>query len=181
MNNFFRLSLAAFLTIAAPSYAANTAKQTPGALNSGSYTSCGFAAGDINSLANAAGIVATSATLDNSSNLDTLMQISGTITMGGTTSASGAFLKFYIVPQNQDGTTYGDQITTIPSSNYEVATVGIKGTVGSGTAITWTTSYFFIPTRGVFKVAIYNGTGAAFNASAAATINCRTTNINLNG
>ncbi len=161
---------------------ANIAKFAVGGVSA--YTSCNFQASDTNSLANGSFAIATSGTpqIDFSTNLDLLAEISGVITVGGTT-VTGAYLAFYLLPLNQDGTTYADGQgagATLPAASYLVTSVGVKAGVTTGNTITFTTPRFLLP-RGTAKFAIANGTGVAFNSSSAPTISYRTTNLNLNG
>lgn len=161
---------------------ANILKLVAGSVSA--YSTCNFQASDTNSLANGSFAIATNGTpqIDFSTNMDLLAEISGILTMGGTTVA-GAYMAFYLLPLNQDASTYADGQAagaTLPAGSYLVTTVGIKVGVTSGSTITFTTPRFLLP-RGTAKFAIANQTGAALNAASAPTISYRTTNFNLNG
>lgn len=160
-------------------HAANIQKLTPGGVSS--YTTCGFAAGDFNSLGNGGFALATSGTVDNTSNLDVWAEVSFIVTMGGTTAApNAAFIYWY--PQNQDGSTYGDGVTSggTPGQTYLRGMANVAVGVSSSGTVTGTTNLFPL-TRSVAKFGFKNNTGAAFNATASATCAYRTTNINNNG
>jgi hypothetical protein len=160
-------------------HAANVQKLIAGGVSS--YTTCGFAAADFNSLGNNGFALATSGTVTNASNLDVWAEVSFIVTMGGTTAApNAAFIYWY--PQNQDGSTYGDGASSgnTPGQTYLRGMANVLVGVSSGGTITGTTNIFPL-TRSVAKFGFKNATGAAFNATASATCAYRTTNINNNG
>lgn len=158
---------------------ASVAKFVAGGVSA--YSSCGFTASDFNSLANGSFVLASSTT-DNGTNLDLLAEVSFIATVGGTTTA-GAYLALWIMPQNRDGSTYGDTIgngSTLPAATYFAGSAGVKVGVTSGNTIVGTFPRILLP-RGVFKFGISNHVGVAFNATASVTAEFRTTNLNLNG
>lgn len=144
------------------------------------YGTSGFTLTDFNSLASGSVVVASSA-ITNTSALDTLADVSFVLTVGGTTTAT-SYLALYILPLNQDGSTYGDAVAngaTPPVSSYQVAQVLVKSGVTSGNTIVGTFRGIVLP-AGNFKFAVASFLGVALNASAAAAMSYRTYNENLN-
>lgn len=144
------------------------------------YATAGFTATDFNSLASGSVVVAASA-ITNSSSLDLYSMVSFILTMGGTTTAS-SYMSLYLLPLNQDGTTYGDGIatgSTLPSASYLVGNVGVQSGITSGSTIVGTFPTIFLrPTN--FKFAVASNLTVALNASAAALVKYITFNENLN-
>jgi hypothetical protein len=160
---------------------ANIAKLSYGTTTGSTWTSAGFTASDFNSRADGSVVVATSA-LDNDSGLDLEAEVSFSIEIGGTMSAASRF-DLFILPLNRDGTTYGDNQatgTTPPASSYWVASAGVKVGATTGTAMVGTFPRVPLPAAD-FKFAIVNRTGAALDSTAAAVVEYRTVNRNLNG
>jgi len=144
------------------------------------YTSAGFTAADFNSLANGSVVVASSA-VTNGTALDQYADVSFIFTMGGTTTATSIFT-LYVLPLNRDASTYGDGVangSTAPVAGYFVSSVGVKTGVTSGNTVTGTFRGIVLP-PGNFKFAIVNNTTVALNATAAATVEYRSYNENLN-
>jgi hypothetical protein len=134
------------------------------------YASAGMTASSFNSLASGSVVVGTTA-IANAANLYLYGDVSFSLVVGGTTLAT-SYLSLYILPLNQDGTTYGDGTTTgstAPTSGYLVGSVGVKSGVTSGSAITGTFRGIVQPPTN-FYYAIVNNLGIALNASAAATV-----------
>jgi hypothetical protein len=159
---------------------ANRTSWTAGNGQGLTYGSAGFTAANFNSLASGSCVVAASA-ITNSSSLDLYADVSFVLTVGGTTTAT-SLLVLYILPLNQDGTTYGDGASTgstPPVSTYQVSSVLVASGVTSGNTITGTFRGVVLP-AGNFKFAIASQLGVALNASAAATVSYRTYNENLN-
>lgn len=159
----------------------STTKLIAGATGSGAFTSAGFTATDFNSLANGSFVLAATA-IDNSANLDVLAEFSGQFAVGGTTTASH-YLLLWLLPRNRDGSTYGDATasgTSLPGSQYLVASGGVKVGVTSTNAVYFTFQGIPLP-RGLFKWGISQHLGAALHSTAAMQGEFRTTNINLNG
>jgi hypothetical protein len=77
------------------------------------------------------------------------------------------FIGVYLIPLNQDGTSYGDGIpgttgaANTPASSYFIG--NIPAPVGTQ-AVTGMLQRIIIP-PGTFKFAIYNGLGVAFTSS----------------
>lgn len=141
------------------------------------WTSC-FST-EVNSLAN--GSVAVGATvISNGTALDQTADLSFSVT--GTTAATGSpYLGFYIMPLNQDGTTYGDGTasgTVAPAINYLFANIFVPNSI-TAAALVGNVTGFQIP-PGSFKFAVVNGTGNAL-ASSGNTIKYRTYDVNLSG
>ena len=191
MKKFLGCSLAALLAFAAPARATNDTSWATGAGNTGAgltWYSAGFTtATDFNSLANGSCVAARSA-IANGTALDLYADISGTLTVGGTT-ATTSYLSFYVVPLNQDGSTYGDGLSyygsgftgsTAPAAVYLAPpAVGVTSGITSGNAITWTLRGIVIP-PGSFIWVVCNNLGVALNSTAAATVQQRTYRENLN-
>ena len=159
---------------------ASIAKLAYGATTS-TWTDAGFTASDFNSRADGSGVVATTA-LDNDSGLDLEAEVSFTMEVGGTTTVNSRF-DLYILPLNQDGTTYGDGAvtgTTLPAASYMASTCLVRTGITSGNAVTGTFPRVPLPAAD-FKFAIGQRTGAALDATSAATVKYRTVNRNLNG
>jgi len=144
------------------------------------WATCGFSTSDFNSLASGSVVVASGA-VTNGTALDQYADVSFVVTVGGTTTATSYF-DLYILPLNQDGTTYGDGVangSTAPTFGYRKASTGVKTGITSGNTITGTFPTVILPV-GNFKYAIVNNLGVALNATAAATVKHRTFNENLN-
>jgi hypothetical protein len=144
------------------------------------YASAGFTASDFNSLANGSVVVASTA-ITNSSALDMYDDVSFVFTVGGTTTAASYF-SLYVLPLNQDASTYGDGIangSAAPAIGYWMTNVGVKSGVTSGSTVTGTFPTVLIRPRN-FKFAIVNNLGVALNAAAAATVQHSPFDTNLN-
>jgi hypothetical protein len=144
------------------------------------WTALTFTSGDLNSLASGGGAV--SSHILNGSSLDQLMDVSFVVTVGGTTTTASYFT-LYLLPLNQDGSTYGDgyasSTTTQPAAQYAVGSINVLPSVTSGNTVTGTISFINIP-PGNFKLALGNNLGVALNSTAALTLSYRTYNTNLN-
>jgi hypothetical protein len=160
---------------------ADIAKLVYGTATGGTWTSAGFTATDFNSRANGSVVVATT-TLDNDSGLDLEAEVSFSFEVGGTTTAASRF-DLYILPLNRDGTTLGDGVATgatLPAGTYWVASCLVRTGVTSGNAVVGTFPRVPLPAAD-FRFAIANVTGAALDSTAAAAVEYRTVNRNLNG
>jgi hypothetical protein len=145
------------------------------------FASAGFTAADFNSLANNSFVLASTA-IDNSTNLDLWAELSGSMEVGGTTTAAH-YLMLWLLPRNRDATTYGDGTpngTDLPGSQYCVATGGVRVGITSGNAVFFTFRDILLP-RGLFKWGISQHLGAALDSTAAFTGEFLTTNLNANG
>lgn len=160
---------------------ANKSSWVAGAGGSGlTYATSGFTLTDFNSLAAANSVVAASA-ITNSSSLDLYADVSFSVVVGGTTTATSR-MDLFLLPLNQDATTYGDGAAsgaTLPSVGYQVASVGVKTGVTNGNAVTGTWRGVVLP-PGNFKFAVVNQLGVALNATSSAAVSYRTYNENLN-
>jgi hypothetical protein len=147
------------------------------------YASCAFTAADFNSLANGSiAIMPTSAAIDNTANLDDYMDVSFSLVTGGTTAAT-SFFSLYLLPLNQDASTYGDNTATgatLTAPSYWMTNAFVKTGITSGTALVGTFPTIWLP-RKKFILGIANNLGVALNSSAAAAVQYNTTNINGNG
>lgn len=171
---------------------ANFAKWAAGVFQSGAWgtsTQSGFSSSDItafNSLATGSCVIASTA-ISNSANLDLLGEISISLVINASTAATTAsYVAVYLLPLNQDGTTYGDNIATggasavLPGQSYWKKNISIRSNLAAAGTAVGTSEPFALP-RGDFKLAIAQQIGAALNAAAAAVISLRTTIENLNG
>jgi hypothetical protein len=145
------------------------------------YTAPTFTAGDLNSLASGGGALATT-TVANATNLDQYGDVSFVVTVGGTTT-TGSYITIFLLPLNQDATTYGDgyasSTTTQPAAGYAVGSIGVKVGVTSGNTVTGTIPFVNLPPR-TFKLAFGNNLGVALSATAALTLSLSAYNTNLN-
>lgn len=160
---------------------ANIIRPVAGAV--ANYTSCGFVATDFNSLGYLSTILMpTSAAIDNTVNLDNYMDVSFSLVVGGTTTA-GSFFSLYLLPLNQDATTYGDGLSspsiTSPGASYWMTNAFVRA-VTSGTALVGTFPTIWLP-RKKFILGITNNLGVSLSVGAAAVVQYNTTNINANG
>lgn len=156
----------------------------PAAGSVSSYTSCAFTATDFNSLAvGSVAVMPTTAAIDNTSNLDDFMDVSFSFVNGSTTTTSISFLSLYLLPLNQDGSTYGDGVTTgsvLPGFQYWLTNAAVKTGATSGATLVGSFPTIWLP-RKKFILAIANNLAGALNASAAAAVEYNTTNMNTNG
>jgi hypothetical protein len=158
----------------------NIAKLAYGSTGS-TWTTGGFTASDFNSRANGSVVVAATA-IDQDTSLDLDGEFSFSVEVGGTTTATSR-LDLYILPLNQDGTTYGDGVatgTTAPAGSYWVASCIVRPGVTSGNAVVGTFPRYPLPGAD-FKYAIVNNLGAALDSTATWTGSHRTLTRNLNG
>lgn len=145
------------------------------------WTAVTFTAGDLNSLASGGGALSTAA-ITNGTSLDQLMDVSFVVTVGGTTTAA-SYITVYLLPLNQDGTTYGDGYASSTSSQpapYQgIGSPGVKVGVTSGNTVTGTITFANLP-PGDFKLAFGNNLGVTLGSTAALTLKTRIYNTNLN-
>lgn len=144
------------------------------------WTAATFTAGDLNSLASGGGALSTAIT--NGTALDQMADVSFVVTVGGTT-VTGSFITVFLLPLNQDGSTYGDgyasSSSTQPVAGYSAGSIGVKAGVTSGSTITGTVTFINLP-PGDYKLAFGNNLQVALNATAALTLKYRSYNVNLN-
>lgn len=144
------------------------------------WTAVTFTAGDLNSLASGGGALATSV-IANSTPLDMLMDVSFVVTVGATTLVSSLW-SLFVLPLNQDGSTYGDgyasSSTTQPALQYGNS-IGVKAGVTSGNTIVGTFQFLNLP-PGDVKLAVGNNLNIALSGTAALTLKYRSFNTNLN-
>lgn len=145
------------------------------------WTAATFTAGDLNSLASGGGALSTAA-ITNGTALDQMADVSFVVTVGGTTVASSS-ITIFLLPLNQDGSTYGDgyasSSSTQPASGYYAGWVAVKAGVTSGNTVTGTVPFINLP-PGDFKLAVGNTLGVALSSTAALTLKYRSYNTNLN-
>lgn len=147
------------------------------------WQSAGFTAANFNSLADQSFVLAATA-LAQSTNLDDFIEVSFSLVVGGTTTAA-SFLALYLMPLNQDGSTYGDATgtgTAVPGASYWMANSFAKIGITNGNAIVGSFPRVFIgDLASDFKLGIANNLGVALNATAAAVAKYLTINTNGNG
>lgn len=173
------LVLAGLLASSQAALATGTAAWIAGNGQGLTYGTAGFTASCFNSLATGSGCVGSQ--IDNSTALDLYSDFSFVVTVGGTTTA-GSYFGLYLLPLNQDGTTFGDGTasgSTAPQGSYLVGTVLVKSGVTTGNTVTGTVRGVLLP-PGKFELAFWNQTGISMNAAAAWTGAYRTYNENLN-
>ena len=145
------------------------------------WTAATFTASELTSQASGGGALSTSV-VANGTALDQFIDVSFVVAVGATT-VIGGFMTLFLLPLNQDGTTYGDGYassgTTQPSSTYAIGSPGSKIGVTSGNTITGIVTGVSLP-PGDFKLAIGNNLTIALASTAALTLKYRTYNINLN-
>jgi hypothetical protein len=153
-----------------------TESYTAGA-TAATYTSLAFTAGDLNSLANTGGALSTG-TIVNGTNGDQFIDISFVVAVGGTTTSSSTIM-VYLLPLNQDGSTYGDgyasSSSTQPAIGYQVGYINAKIGVTSTNTITGTVSFGNLGLH-TYKVAFGNNLGVALYSTAALTLEYLTYN-----
>jgi hypothetical protein len=163
---------------------ANLHKLAAGAISS--WSTISFASGAFNSLAAGSSVIS-SAAIANGTNLDPFADISFALTLGGTTVV-GSTLSLFLLPLNQDGTTYGDGRTAssgalsgaFPAGSYLATVAGVQVGVPSGNTITGTFRRVELP-RADFLVCIGNGLTVALAAAASPVFKVQSTVFNLNG
>ena len=144
------------------------------------YADAGFTLASFNSLASGSGVVAGTA-YANGTNLDQYGQVSGSFVPGATTVAGG-YLSLYLLALNANGTTYGDGTAsgaTAPSSTWWVANCQVNAGITTSGVIYFDFGPVVLP-PGNFVWAIWNNLGVALNAAAAAIVDHRFFDVNLN-
>ncbi len=134
-----------------------------------------FGTSTLNSLTNGNALIS-DVQIDNSTNLDTLMDVS--FSLGSLTTGTGVpYIGLYLYPLNQDGSTYGDSrfgssAAGPPPMDYQVA---VNGFAASTTAVLTGCVRGIVLPPGKFKLVLHNGAGANL-ASSANTVKYRTYN-----
>ena len=147
------------------------------------WTAAAFTAFELNSLASGGGALSTTV-IANGTNRDQLIDVSFSVMVGGTTLAS-SFITIFVLPLNQDGTTFGDSYasssTTLPALAYTLKNggIGVKSGVVSGSLVTGIVTQGDIP-PGDFKLAFGTSLGVALNTTANLILKYRTYNVDLN-
>lgn len=145
------------------------------------WAGAGFTLANFNSLAGGSCVVAATP-IANGTALDVFADFSFSFVVGGTTTAS-SFLTLFLLPLNQDGTTYGDNTptgTTPPTPMYQAAIATVLVGVTSGNAIVGMFQQVPLP-PGSYLPVIANNLGITFNSAAAAAVQYRAYEINNNG
>lgn len=181
-----RLLLAALLAVFATSAAQAAGRSAWTAGNGAGYTwTAVMASGDMTSLANGSTVLSSAASITNQTAQDQFMDLGGVWTVTSATPPAGAYIGIYLVPLNSDGATYGTGELTSGSTITRAPASGLVCTMPQETAAATTTlagtcAGIIIP-PGSFRIAVFNGSGAALSATAANnTLLYRSYNINLN-
>jgi hypothetical protein len=180
-----RLLLAALLVaLAGSAHAAGRSAWTAG--NGVGYTwTAVMATGDMTSLANGSTVLSSAASITNQTAQDQFMDLGGVWTVGSATPPAGAYIGIYLMPLNSDGATYGTGELTSGSTITRAPAAGLvcsmpQETAAATTTLAGTCTGIIIP-PGSFRIAVYNGSGAALSSTAGNnTLLYRTYNINLN-
>lgn len=161
---------------------ASKLKQAAGFGGSGlTWVDAGFTASDFNSRGSGSVVVAATA-ITNGTDLDVLVDVSFQFEVGGTTT-SGSYAQLYLLPLQQDGSTYGDGVatgTTLPAPQYARQVAYVKPSVTSGNAVHGMFEGVTVP-PGSYKFAVAQVMGAALDSTAAAAVKYRTRTLDLNG
>jgi hypothetical protein len=141
-----------------------------------------FTAGDLNSLASGGGALGTTVVANGSTTLDQYADFSFVVTVGGTTVA-GSYITLFLLPLNQDGTTYGDgyasSSSTQAAAGYAIGSINVKVGVTTGNTVTGQINFVNLP-PGSFKIAFGNNLQIALSSTAALTLAYRSYNVSLN-
>jgi hypothetical protein len=142
------------------------------------WTAVTFTASNLNSLPSGGGALSTGV-IANGTNLDQFADFSFAVTVGTGGSGAGGFVTLYLLPLNQDGTTYGDGYVTNnsaqPSAGYAIGSIGVS----TGTAATGMIQFVNLP-PGSFKLVFGNNVQNTLSATASLTLSYRSYNVNLN-
>jgi len=171
---------AALVFVPEAAFAVGTSAWVAGNGQGLTYGTAGFTAANFNSLATGSVVLAASA-ISNVAPLDIYADVSFSLVVGATTTTV-SYLALYIMPLNADGTTYGDGTgsgTTAPTATYLASTAQVVSGVTTGNAIQGTFRGVILP-PGSFKFAIVSQLGITLNSAAAAVVDYRTYNENLN-
>jgi hypothetical protein len=141
------------------------------------WTDTGITLTGFNSLASGSWVLGSAISVT----LDLYADYSFSVKVGGTTVA-GDYIGVYILPLNEDGSTYGDGSSagsTLPVAGYLVGTIGVAAGITSGNVITGTVRGIILPTQN-YKWGVANRTSVALNSTASATSKYTTYDENLN-
>jgi hypothetical protein len=145
------------------------------------YATAGFTAATFTSLATGSVVVASSAIV-NTTALDLYADVSFAFTLAATGTPVGAYMSLYLLPLNQDATTYGDNTptgTTAPGASYLVSSALVAITAGNGVIVGTFRGITLPPAN--FKFAIVNNLTVGLNGTNAnAVVSYRTYNEGLN-
>jgi hypothetical protein len=138
---------------------------------------------DMASMTNAESVVSSVADIANGTALDQFMDISFSLAISSSTIAAGANIAFWIVPLNQDGSTYGDgQFTngTAASKTPTFPPCAVFPLVAAAaqTTLLGNVVGIIIP-PGSFRIAMQNNSGFTLT-SGTQTVKYRTYNQQLN-
>jgi hypothetical protein len=122
---------------------------------------------ELDSLASANSVLSSTAAITNQTALDLFCDFS-IAAAGAETTLAPNYIGVYLMPLNQDGSTYGDGVNTttaaayLPPSTYYVGSIVVRAA-----ASTFQSGLLrgIIMPPGTFNWVIYNGTGVAFDAA----------------
>lgn len=124
---------------------------------------------DLNTMPNGSSAASSTGAINNATALDLFADIS--VSLGSVTAAAPGILSIFLMPLNQDGTTYGDgqfnssgaQTTKVPQATYWVGNIAFPVT-GSGAVQVGTLSGIRLP-PGSFQIVIQNNVGVTLASS----------------
>jgi hypothetical protein len=140
---------------------------------------------DLASLANGSTVLSSVADIANGTNLDMYAMVGIEMTVASATPPAGAYLGLYLMPLNEDGSSYGTGEMSSGGTISRAPASGLVGSVALETAAAATLLAGVIPKIELppcsFRFALYNGSGAALSATAAnCVVKYQTYNLNLN-
>ena len=141
------------------------------------YTDAGITLTGFNSLASGSWVLGSAI----SAPLDIYSDFSLSTKVGGTTVA-GDFFGIYILPLNEDASTYGDGSSagsTLPVGTYLVGTILVPAGITSGNVVVGTCRGIILPSQN-WKWGVSNNTSVALNSTASASSKYTTYRENLN-
>jgi hypothetical protein len=140
---------------------------------------------DLASLANGSTVLSSVADITNQTNLDIYADISVRMTVASATPPAGAWLGIFLAALLDDGATYGDGFLTSGGTITRAPPWSPCGAIPLETAAAAINLSGFVQgiviPPGSFRFALYNGSGAAFSATAGnCIVKYRTYNMQLN-
>jgi hypothetical protein len=140
---------------------------------------------DLASLASGSTVLSSVADIANGTNLDMYAMVGVELTVGSTTPAAGSYIGIYLMPLNEDGSTYGTGEMSSGGTISRAPATGLVGTIALETAGATTLFAGVIPKIELppcsFRFALYNSSGVSLSATAGnCVVKYQTYNINLN-
>jgi hypothetical protein len=140
---------------------------------------------DLASMPTGSTVVSSVADITNQTAQDMFMDVSISLVIASSTIVAGANIAFWLMPLNQDGTTYGDgqftngtQKAATPANTQNILpSIGLIAAASQTTLVGAVTGIQIPP--GSFRLACQNNSGFTLT-SGTQTVKYRTYNINLN-